>query len=72
MMVGADTLGFLGVGIMGAGMVNCLLKEGRRVVVWNRDATKTAALVQAYPDLCTVASSPGDLVSQCAVTLCML
>lgn len=64
--------GFVGVGIMGAGMVNCLLKSGRRVVVWNRDVSKSAALEAAYPDLCSTASSPAEVVEACEVTFCML
>lgn len=64
--------GFVGVGIMGAGMVNCLLKSGRRVVVWNRDVSKTAALEAAYPDLCKTASSATEVVEACDVTFCML
>ena len=35
--------GFIGIGIMGEGMANCLLKSGVKLVVWNRSAAKAEA-----------------------------
>ncbi|KAJ8599172.1 hypothetical protein CTAYLR_008564 [Chrysophaeum taylorii] len=64
--------GFCGIGIMGRGMAQCLLKEGRSLVVWNRDVAKAAELAAMYPDLCSVAESPGEVVAACDVTFCML
>mmetsp|Transcript_21551 Transcript_21551/g.67604 ORF Transcript_21551/g.67604 Transcript_21551/m.67604 type:complete len:301 (-) Transcript_21551:121-1023(-) len=68
----APSLGWVGVGIMGAGMVSCLLKEGRSVVVWNRDAAKAEAIAAAYPSQCRVAASPAEVVASCEVTYSML
>mmetsp|Transcript_16995 Transcript_16995/g.52291 ORF Transcript_16995/g.52291 Transcript_16995/m.52291 type:complete len:290 (-) Transcript_16995:35-904(-) len=66
------SIGWIGVGIMGEGMAACLLKAGRSLVVWNRDASKADALRAAYPELVTVAASAGDVVASCAVTYSML
>ena len=38
--------GFLGVGIMGNGMVRCLLAGGLDVTVWNRTAAKCSPYVE--------------------------
>ena len=35
-------IGFLGLGIMGQGMVTNLLKSGHEVTVWNRTASKVS------------------------------
>ena len=40
----ASPCGFIGLGIMGEGMVRCLIKAGRNVVVWNRSSAKSHAL----------------------------
>ena len=64
--------GFIGIGIMGEGMAGCLLKAGKSLVVWNRDATKAQKLADAYPGLVTVVSTPGDVVDACSVTYSML
>ena len=48
--------GFIGIGIMGEGMAGCLLKAGKSLVVWNRDASKATKLATAYPGLVTVAA----------------
>ena len=64
--------GFIGIGIMGEGMAGCLLKAGKKLVVWNRDASKAQKLATAYPGLVTVAAAPADVIDQCAVTYSML
>ena len=64
--------GFIGIGIMGEGMAGCLLKAGKKLVVWNRDASKAQKLAAAYPGLVTVAASPGAVVDACSVTYSML
>ena len=64
--------GFIGIGIMGEGMAGCLLKAGKKLVVWNRDASKAQKLATAYPGLVTVASSAGEVIDACAVTYSML
>jgi 3-hydroxyisobutyrate dehydrogenase-like beta-hydroxyacid dehydrogenase len=43
---------FLGLGNMGSGMANCLLKAGHTVRVWNRTAEKMALLVKAGAVAC--------------------
>ena len=43
----AETLGYLGLGLMGLPMSLRLLNAGHDVSVWNRSAGKTAALVEA-------------------------
>ena len=58
--------GFIGIGIMGEGMAGCLLKAGKKLVVWNRDASKAQKLATAYPGLVTVVASPGDVVDALA------
>ena len=68
----AGSFGWIGVGIMGEGMAACLLKEGRSLVVWNRDASKAEALKSAYPDQVTVCSSAKGVVEACDVTFSML
>ncbi|KAJ1465254.1 hypothetical protein T484DRAFT_1865641 [Baffinella frigidus] len=56
------TYGFVGIGIMGRGMVLNLLKAGNKVVVWNRSADKCADVV----------ATPGDVVKAADVTFAML
>ena len=51
-------IGFIGVGIMGSGMVGNLLADGHEVVVWNRTAARLEPLVAAGA---TAAPSPADL-----------
>mmetsp|Transcript_15001 Transcript_15001/g.50321 ORF Transcript_15001/g.50321 Transcript_15001/m.50321 type:complete len:293 (-) Transcript_15001:21-899(-) len=65
-------VGFVGVGIMGNGMVRRLLLAGREVVVWNRDAAKAEAIVADFPDLASIAATPAAVVDACAVTYSML
>ena len=40
-------IGFLGLGIMGTGMVTNLLRSGHEVTVWNRTPSKVS-LITAY------------------------
>ena len=61
--------GFIGIGIMGEGMAGCLLKAGKKLVVWNRDASKAQKLATAYPSLVTVAATPNDVVDQCGIQI---
>ncbi len=51
-------IGFIGIGIMGSGMVGNLLADGHEVVVWNRTAARLEPLVAAGA---TAAASPADL-----------
>src|ERR1700751_4406945 len=42
----AETIGFAGLGIMGAGMVRNLVAKGHTVKVWNRTASKAQELAR--------------------------
>jgi len=53
------TVGFLGTGLLGSGMVERMLAQGNTVNVWNRTASKARAL-EAFG--ASVAPSPGDAV----------
>lgn len=63
----ASTLkfGFLGLGIMGCGMVKNLLNSGHSVVVWNRTATKCRKFLEAGAE---VADTPSDVIEMTDVT----
>ena len=54
------TVGFLGTGLLGSGMVERMLRHGDAVTVWNRTAAKARAL---EPLGASVADSPGDAVA---------
>ena len=58
----ADTVGFIGLGIMGRGMARNLLKAGFDVRVWNRTASRMDELAAegARPT-----KDPADLAAQC-------
>lgn len=60
------SIGFVGLGIMGAGMARNLLKAGFAVTVWNRTATRMAPLVEAGA---TAAGSPGEVAAASSVTV---
>lgn len=57
----ATTVGYIGLGIMGAAMAGNLLKAGHRVLVWNRTASKTKPLVDAGATAC---DSPRDMAGR--------
>ena len=54
----SEKLGFIGLGIMGNGMVLNLLKADFKVTVWNRTTSKTEAAVSAGA---TAVSSPKEV-----------
>jgi 3-hydroxyisobutyrate dehydrogenase len=56
----AERVGFIGLGIMGRGMANNLLKAGFQVRVWNRTASRMDALVEAGAE---AGSSPADVAA---------
>lgn len=62
----AEQIGFIGLGIMGRGMVRNLLRAGFAVRVWNRTAAKMAEFVPAGA---TTATSPADLARQCDIII---
>lgn len=57
--------GFLGLGIMGCGIVKNLLNSGHSVVVWNRTATKCRKFQEAGAE---IADTPSELVEMTDVT----
>lgn len=61
-----EKVGFIGLGIMGQGMVQNLLKAGFEVVVWNRTASKADALVK---EGATAAGSPSEVAGQCGLII---
>ncbi|HJZ72010.1 MAG TPA: NAD(P)-dependent oxidoreductase [Vicinamibacterales bacterium] len=54
------TVGFLGTGLLGSGMVERMLRQGNVVTVWNRTASKARAL---EPLGAKVAPTPGGAVA---------
>ena len=57
--------GFLGLGIMGGGIVKNLLNSGHSVTVWNRTAEKRVDYVEAGAK---EALTPGDVVAESDIT----
>src|SRR5690606_7962180 len=56
----AERIGFIGLGIMGRGMANNLLKAGFQVRVWNRTTSRMDALVEAGAE---AGKSPADVAA---------
>jgi 3-hydroxyisobutyrate dehydrogenase len=56
----AERIGFIGLGIMGRGMANNLLKAGFKLRVWNRTASRMDALVEAGAE---AGDSPADVAA---------
>lgn len=59
-----ESVGFIGLGIMGSGMAANLLKAGFDVMVWNRSPDRMTPLVQSGA---AIATSPADLAARCAI-----
>ncbi|XP_046639132.1 putative oxidoreductase GLYR1 homolog [Daphnia pulicaria] len=57
--------GFLGLGIMGSGMVKNLLNSGHKVIVWNRTTEKCQDFVKAGAE---EALTPSDVISAADIT----
>ncbi|XP_026740496.1 putative oxidoreductase GLYR1 homolog isoform X3 [Trichoplusia ni] len=57
--------GFLGLGIMGSGIVKNLLNSGHKVVVWNRTAAKCKDFEKVGA---TIAVTPCDVVEEADIT----
>lgn len=60
------TLGFIGLGIMGRGMVRNLLEAGFPVRIWNRTASRMEPLVEAGA---VAASSPAEVAEDAEITI---
>lgn len=61
-----ESIGFIGLGIMGQGMAHNLLRAGFPLRVWNRTAARTEPLIAAGA---TAASSPADVAAHSDITL---
>lgn len=59
--------GFIGLGIMGSGIVKNLMNSGHKVVVWNRSPEKCDDFAKSGAE---VAMTPGDVVSSADITYC--
>lgn len=57
--------GFLGLGIMGCGIVKNLINSGHKVVVWNRTLSKCRKFEDAGAD---VAHTPCDVIDSVDIT----
>jgi 2-hydroxy-3-oxopropionate reductase len=62
----SERIGFIGLGIMGAGMASNLIETGHDVVVWNRTASRMEPLVAAGA---TAASSPAEVGRLCPIVM---
>jgi 3-hydroxyisobutyrate dehydrogenase len=60
----AETLGYLGLGMMGFPMAKRLIEAGYDVAIWNRSAAKAEALVKAGAKL---APSPNEVAAQAGI-----
>jgi 3-hydroxyisobutyrate dehydrogenase-like beta-hydroxyacid dehydrogenase len=67
-----DPVGFIGLGIMGTGMVKNLLKDGIPVHVWNRSHEKCTALKEEFNNLVTVVDTPANVARGCRTVVSML
>lgn len=66
MVAMSETIGFIGLGIMGAGMARNLVDKGHDVVVWNRTTSRTEPLVEAGA---SAAQSPSELAARSTIVL---
>ncbi len=61
-----ERIGFIGLGIMGAGMASNLIDKGHDVVVWNRTASRMEPLVSAGA---SAAASPAEVGRLCPIVM---
>uniref|UniRef100_A0A3P9P5E2 Cytokine-like nuclear factor N-PAC n=1 Tax=Poecilia reticulata TaxID=8081 RepID=A0A3P9P5E2_POERE len=61
-----DKIGFLGLGLMGSGIVSNLLKMGHVVTVWNRTAEKQCDLF--IQEGARLGRTPAEVASMCDIT----
>lgn len=60
-------VGFVGVGRIGAAMLQCVIDAGHSVALYDPRPESTTPFVEANPERVRVASSPGDAASAAAV-----
>lgn len=63
------TIGFIGIGKMGAGMAKNILKQGYPVVIWNRTAAKCLEHIEMGA---VAAASPKEVANEADIIICML
>lgn len=61
-----ETIGFIGLGIMGRGMAHNLLEAGYDLTVWNRTAARMDEFTRAGAH---AAASPADVAARCDIIL---
>lgn len=57
--------GFLGLGIMGSGIVKNLINSGHKVIVWNRTIAKCRKFAEAGAE---IAQTPSDVIDRADIT----
>lgn len=62
----SETIGFIGLGIMGGGMATNLYKAGFDLTVWNRTPGRTTPFVEAGVK---IANNPAELAANCAIII---
>lgn len=62
----SETVGFIGLGIMGAGMARNLLRAGFPLYVWNRTSSRAEPLVAEGAQM---AKSPAELAAACDIII---
>jgi 3-hydroxyisobutyrate dehydrogenase len=62
-------IGFIGIGLMGAGMSRNLLKAGYQVTIWNRTESKTKPITEAGAKL---AKSPKEVAENSDIVISMV
>jgi 3-hydroxyisobutyrate dehydrogenase len=62
----SETVGFIGLGIMGRGMARNLLEAGHHTVVWNRTTARMDPLVEAGAER---AASPADVADRAPIVM---
>jgi len=69
----ALSVGFVGVGIMGKGMIrNLATKLDNPLVIWNRSTGPAEELLAAFPNKISIASSAAEVINKCDITFTML
>lgn len=74
-----NAVGFVGIGIMGEGMVGCLLSKeiagttDKPLIIWNRTSQKAIDLKEKYADKNVIVKDTAkEVVEACGITYCML
>jgi len=69
----SSRIGFVGIGIMGKGMVkNLVNKQPLPLLIWNRNKVAADEIALQYPGKVEVANTAKEVVERCNVTYCML